>query len=47
MQTYRFGIIGSGYMGRTHAEAIHRVPGAELVAVAGVVAHLRFLRITK
>jgi predicted dehydrogenase len=35
VQTYRFGIIGSGYMGRTHAEAIHRVPGAELVAVAG------------
>lgn len=31
----RFGIIGSGFMGRTHAEAVRRLPGAELVAVAG------------
>ena len=31
----RFGILGSGYMGQTHAEAIVVQPGAELVAVAG------------
>lgn len=35
MQTYRFGIIGSGYMGRTHAEAIDRIPRARLVAISG------------
>ncbi len=31
----RFGILGSGFMGRTHAEAVRRLPNAELVAVAG------------
>lgn len=35
LEKIRFGIIGSGYMGRTHAEAIHRLPNAELVAVSG------------
>ena len=35
MSRYRFGIVGSGYMGRTHAEAIYRVSDAELVAVTG------------
>lgn len=35
MSKYRFGIIGSGYMGRTHAEAIKRASNAELVAVSG------------
>ncbi len=34
MKTWRFGILGSGFMGRTHAEAIRRTPRAELVAVA-------------
>jgi predicted dehydrogenase len=31
----RFGVLGSGYMGQTHAEAIVAHPGAELVAIAG------------
>lgn len=31
----RFGIVGSGYMGKTHAEAVHRLPNAELIAVTG------------
>lgn len=35
MSVIRFGIVGSGYMGKTHAEAVHRLPNAELVAVAG------------
>jgi UDP-N-acetyl-2-amino-2-deoxyglucuronate dehydrogenase len=35
MNKIRFGILGSGFMGRTHAEAIRRLPGAELVAVHG------------
>lgn len=35
LSKYRFGIVGSGYMGRTHSEAIHRVENAELVAVSG------------
>ena len=35
MKKIRFGIIGSGYMGSTHAEAVRRLPNAELVAVAG------------
>jgi predicted dehydrogenase len=34
MKKIRFGILGSGYMGRTHAEAVRRLPNAELVAVA-------------
>lgn len=32
---YRFGVIGSGYMGRTHAEAVKRAHNAELVAIYG------------
>lgn len=32
---HRFGIIGSGFMGRTHAEAIRRTTNAQLVAVTG------------
>lgn len=35
MKKYRFGILGSGGMGRTHAEAVRRLPNAELVAVCG------------
>ena len=35
MKKIHFGIIGSGYMGSTHAEAVRRLPNAELVAVAG------------
>ena len=35
MKKIRFGILGSGYMGRTHAEAVRRLPNAELIAVAG------------
>lgn len=35
MKRLRFGIFGSGFMGRTHAEAVRRLPNAELVAVAG------------
>lgn len=36
MKKIRFGILGSGYMGRTHAEAILRLSDrAELTAVAG------------
>jgi predicted dehydrogenase len=35
MKKIRFGILGSGFMGRTHAEAVKRLPGAELVAVHG------------
>jgi predicted dehydrogenase len=31
----RFGILGSGFMGQTHAEAIIVQPEAELVAIAG------------
>lgn len=35
MKKIRLGILGSGYMGRTHAEAARRLPNAEPVAVAG------------
>ena len=36
MTKLRFGILGAGYMGRTHAEAVRRLPDqATLVAVAG------------
>ncbi len=36
MSTLRFGILGSGFMGRTHAEALRQLAGqATLVAVAG------------
>ena len=35
MKKIRFGVLGSGFMGRTHAEAIKRLPNAELIAVAG------------
>ena len=35
MNAIRFGIVGSGFMGRTHAEAVRRLPNADLVAVAG------------
>ena len=30
----RYGILGSGFMGRTHAEAIRHLPNASLSAVA-------------
>ena len=35
MNKLRYGILGSGFMGRTHAEAIRHLEGAELGAVAG------------
>jgi predicted dehydrogenase len=35
MSKLRYGILGSGFMGRTHAEAIRHLERAELVAVAG------------
>jgi UDP-N-acetyl-2-amino-2-deoxyglucuronate dehydrogenase len=35
MSKLRYGILGSGFMGRTHAEAIHNLDRAELVAIAG------------
>ena len=35
MKKIRFGILGSGFMGRTHAEATRRLPGAALVAIHG------------
>src|SRR2546422_4260669 len=34
--TLRFGIIGCGVIGSTHAEAITNLPGAQLVAVADI-----------
>lgn len=34
MKRLRYGIIGSGFMGRTHAEAIRHIDNAELIAVA-------------
>lgn len=35
MSKLRFGILGSGFMGRTHAEAVRNLDNATLVAVAG------------
>jgi len=35
MNKIRFGILGSGFMGRTHIEAIRRLPNAEVIAVTG------------
>ena len=35
MSKIRFGIVGSGFMGRTHAEAVQKLPNATLIAVAG------------
>jgi UDP-N-acetyl-2-amino-2-deoxyglucuronate dehydrogenase len=35
VSSIRFGIIGSGYMGRTHAEAIRRLSNAQLIALSG------------
>jgi predicted dehydrogenase len=35
MSAIRIGIIGSGFMGRTHVEATRRAPGAKLIAIAG------------
>ncbi len=34
MRTVRAAIIGTGFMGSTHAEALRRIPGVELAAVA-------------
>src|SRR5438045_390429 len=34
---FRFGIIGCGVIGATHAEAINSLPGAQLAAVADIV----------
>src|SRR5258708_4353630 len=34
MPTLRYGILGSGFMGRTHAEAIRHIENAELAALA-------------
>ena len=35
MRALRYGILGSGFMGRTHAAALQHIDSAELVAVAG------------
>lgn len=35
MSVLRYGILGSGFMGRTHAEAIQQLDNAQLVALAG------------
>ena len=35
MKKLRYGILGSGFMGRTHAEAIRHIDNAELIAIAG------------
>src|SRR6202008_3183428 len=35
MKPLRFGIIGSGFMGRTHIEAVKRLPYTDVVAVSG------------
>ena len=35
MRAIRFGVIGSGFMGLTHAAAIAKTEGAELAAIAG------------
>ncbi|MGN6362530.1 MAG: Gfo/Idh/MocA family protein, partial [Thermomicrobiales bacterium] len=35
MRALRYGILGSGFMGRTHAAALQHIEDAELVAVAG------------
>ena len=35
MTTLRFGIIGAGFMGRTHLEALQRLPNVAVVAVTG------------
>ena len=34
MAPLRIGVTGSGFMGRTHADAAHRLEGTELVAVS-------------
>ncbi|MBI1295025.1 hypothetical protein GC175_08710 [bacterium] len=34
MQPIRYGILGSGFMGRTHAEALRHIDGAQLTALA-------------
>ena len=34
MQPFRYGILGSGFMGRTHAEALRHIEGAQLTALA-------------
>jgi predicted dehydrogenase len=34
METVRVGLIGSGFVSAIHAEALRRVPGAAIVAVA-------------
>jgi predicted dehydrogenase len=35
MQTFRVGVIGLGFIGRAQVDALRRVPGVEVVAVAG------------
>jgi UDP-N-acetyl-2-amino-2-deoxyglucuronate dehydrogenase len=35
MKKLRYGILGSGFMGRTHAQAIQHIDNAELIAIAG------------
>jgi UDP-N-acetyl-2-amino-2-deoxyglucuronate dehydrogenase len=36
-EQFRFGIIGSGVIAAMHAEAIHRLPDAQLVAISDVI----------
>lgn len=35
MQPVRIGVVGSGFMGRTHVDAAHKLPSAEPTAVTG------------
>ena len=35
MEKLRFGILGSGFIALTHAEALHRAAGVEVTAIAG------------
>ncbi len=36
MRTIRVGVIGSGFMGAAHVEALRRVPGVEVAAIASI-----------
>ena len=40
MKTIKTALIGTGFMGRTHAEAIRRVGNVEIAAVASITAEM-------
>ncbi len=33
MKTLKVGIVGAGFIGRQHIEAIRRIPGSEVAAI--------------